>query len=511
MKKIQYLFFLLKKWAVLLVVAVIIGILVTNIVEPLYLQDEIEWATGISSGYFTKNMDLEELSGISSNMTDDERKQMMYKAVFNLCVFHYNPEIIRKNTGESILPQEDMVVMGSDYLRTFYSCPLSYFDEFEWKNTDWGFSLTSYYYKEDKFLPGILETEWPMILPKKFVNYNLTPEDTDGYEYVECNDSYPIIQFYEAPHYSQDIIDENFSEDMEVVYPNGNQRVYYEKASGFMKYKCYEYTDRTIGEEEFTLIFVYDLDLWRYYKDVFTQIYVGLFVGSFIIAAFSAIFDYKRQERIEYQKKLTSSLAHDLKSPLTVISGYVENLDANLFPEKRDVYIKGIEENVNYMNDIIINILEMSRMNGKKNKLQKELINMNLFCSEILEKYRTKITEKGLETKINGEADFECNKVSMERAMDNLINNAITYSSENGAVTIDISKKGIEISNSYKNKINVKPKKLLEPFVKGDDSRGNSGTGLGLYIAKEILNMNGFSVKVEIMETEENFKVKLIK
>ena len=508
MKKVKYLVFLLKRWAVLLIVAVIIGILVTNIVEPLYLENEMEWIGDLAVGRLNSVRDLEIISGISTDVTDEEKEQIINYTVFQLCAYQYNPEIIRKSTGESVLPQEDMAVMSPDYLKTFYSCPLSYFEEFEWKNTEWGFSLTSCYYKGDKFLPGRLETEWPKILPKKYVNYDLTPDDTNGYEYVEYYDPYPIVKFYEAPHYSQDIIDEEIVSDMEVLYPNSNQRVYYEKAPGFMKYKYYEYTDKQIGEEEFTLIYVCDFDLWSYYSDIFSQIYVGLIVGSLVVAAFIAVFDYKRQERLEYQKELTSSLAHDLKSPLTVISAYVENLDENLFPEKKDVYIRGIEENVSYMNDIIINILEMSKISGKKNKLQKESVNIVELCGKIFEKYRTQIEEKGLDTKIKGEANFECNKVSMERAIDNLINNAITYSSENGNITIEISKKCIEISNPYKTQINVKAKKLLEPFVKGDESRGNAGTGLGLCIAKEIFRLNGFFIRIEIGEL---FKVKVIK
>ena len=512
MKKICYLLFLLKRWAMLLVVAIIIGILVTRIVEPLYLEDEIEWTADYSIGFLSNIVELEELSGISTNMTADERTQMINKTVFYLCFHYYSPEIIRKTTGESLLPQEDMVVMSPDYLKTFYSCPLSYFEEFEWRdtewrNTEWGFTLTSCYYKGDKFLPGMLETEWPKVLPKKFVNYDLTPENTDGYEYVKYSDPYPILRFYEAPHYSQDVINEKKVSDMDLIFPNGNQRVYYEKVPGFMKYKCYEYTDRYVGEEKFTLIQVYDLDLWRHYSDILTQIYVGLLAGSLVIAAFIAVFDYKHQERIEYQKKLTSSLAHDLKSPLTVISVYTENLETNLYPEKRDEYIQGIEENVSYINDIIVNILEMSRINGKK-KLQKEKINPAELCGKIFAKYRTQTEEKCLDVQINGETTFDCNKLSMERAFDNLINNAIIYSPENGSIVVNISRKCIEISNPYKKQINVKPKKLLEPFVKGDESRGNAGTGLGLYIAKEIFNINGFSVRVEV---DELFKVKLLK
>ena len=505
MKKNYYLLCLLKRWVLLFSIAIIIGILITSILEPIYLEEELDWNSSHAAGSLEKYVDLEVISGINTDVSETEKEAAINKAVMYLCFIKITPEIIRESTGESILPQEDVVMFSPDVLKSIYSCPMSYFKPFEWKNTEWSYGLSSYYYNGNKFYPGMLETEWPIILPEKFVNYDLTPDNTDGYTYVEQAD-WCLLRFYEAPHYSQDILEERFDSDVEVLFSNQSQSVYYEKAPGFMKYKCYEYTYTYVGEEKFTLIYVYEWDLWRYYDDKFLPIYIGLFMGSLIIAAFIALFDYKRQEKMYYQKMLTSALAHDLKSPLTVISGYAENLDANLFPEKRDFYLQGIEENVGYMSDIITNILESSRPQVKKRGVNKEVISISELCNEIVSKYKTRIDEKLLVVNIEGDMSVKGNKTSLIRTFDNLINNAINHSPEKGLINFKISKRVIEITNSYTNEIKCKPRKLLEPFVKGDASRGTSGTGLGLYIVNDIMDKHGFYVDVKIGEL---FKVKL--
>ena len=79
-----------------------------------------------------------------------------------------------------------------------------------------------------------------------------------------------------------------------------------------------------------------------------------------------ALISHKNYEKLRYQQILTNSLAHDLKSPITVVSGYVENIEQNICPEKKDAYISSIGQNVGHMNDIISNIIELSKLETNK-------------------------------------------------------------------------------------------------------------------------------------------------
>ena len=504
--KRKFITFLIKRWTVLLAIAVIIGIVLTTIIEQYYLEEELQASATFSAGNWEKNVDMEVISGISMDVTEEEKEASINKAIFFLSIRKNNGALIRRDTGEHILPQEDVVIICPDLLKTFYSCPMSYFDEFDWKNTECGYYLSSYYYIGNKFLPGFLETEWPKILPEKFETLDLTPQDTEGYSYVD-NASVNLFSYYEAPYYSQDILTENLDPNLKEFNATGSNSVYYEETKGFMQYKCYEYTYRAVGEEVFSLIYVYDLDLWSLYYESFIPIYIGLLVGSILIAVIIALLDFKRYEKFEYQRKLTSSLAHDLKSPLTVVSGYVENLEANLFPEKRDLYIQGIEENVRYMNDIITNILELSRLQEKKDSLQKAQVNLGGMCNAIITKYKSEIEKKDLTFRLLGDVTIECNKISMERVFDNLINNAIAYTPQGEVVEISIDNKGIVFKNPYNVPIACKTKELVEPFAKGDISRGNHGTGLGLSIVNTIADLHRF--RLEITDSDNVFMVKI--
>ena len=503
MKKRYYFFSLLKRWSLMLAIAIVIGIMVTSIIEPMHLEEEVEWNAERYNPFIINNH--VEISDITANTSEEEKEYAINNALFELCQFNNSPEIIKDSTGESILPQESRAVLRVYDLNTFYSCPLSYFEKLDWKNDKWRHSLETYYYKGDKFLPGELMVAWPLYAEPKYWEDDLTPIDTKGYTYVgEVSGN--MLVFYEAPHYSKEIREQKFDSNVVKVLFSGSQEVYCEKPPGFMRYKCYEYTYIYTEGEDFTLIYVYDLPLWNYSYDTFAPIYIGLFAGSLIIAAFISVFDYKRQEKLVFQKILTSGLAHDLKSPLTVISGYAENLDANLFPEKREFYIQGIEENVGYMSDIITNILDMSRSQLKKQGGCKAFLSIAEICNEIIHKYDAWISEKSLEIIITGDMSVKGNRISVTRAFDNLINNAIKHSPEGDLISIFISKRTIEISNAYTNEIKCKPRKLLEPFVKGDESRGTSGTGVGLSIVDEIMNIHGFYVDIKV---DELFKIKL--
>lgn len=453
--KRKFITFLIKRWAVLLVIAVIIGIVLTTIIEQKYLEEELQASATFSAGNWEKNVDMEVIAGISEDVTEEEKEASINKAIFFLSIKKNNGALIRRDTGEHILPQDDVVIICPDLLKTFYSCPMSDFNESDWLN----------------------------------------------------DEKVSLFSYYEAPNYSRDILTENLDPNLKEFNATGSNSVYYEKTKGFMQYKCYEYTYDAVGEETFSLIYVYDLDLWSLYYESFIPIYIGLFVGSIVIAVIIALIDFKRYEKFEYQKKLTSSLAHDLKSPLTVVSGYVENLEANLFPEKRDLYIQGIEENVSYMNDIITNILELSRLQEKKGELQKSQINLAEICNDIIAKYKSEIEIKALTFKLTGDAIIECNKISLERAFDNLINNAIFYTPQGEVVEISIDNKEIVFSNPYDVPIACKTEELLEPFVKGDVSRGNHGTGLGLSIVKTIVDLHRF--KLEIADADNFFIVKI--
>ena len=212
----------------------------------------------------------------------------------------------------------------------------------------------------------------------------------------------------------------------------------------------------------------------------------------------------------DYRKTLMNSMAHDLKTPLATLQGYAENLKENVQTEKREHYAEAIEENAIYMNGIIMDVLELSKMEDSHTKLHKESVNLIGLCEELKEQFAPLLEEKKLTLETEGKFGRRVDKTMMKRAMENLLTNAIKYTKEGGKIRIYQShvpfNEKLVFENSPVESIQTKSDKLWEPFVKGDESRSEkNGTGLGLAIVNSILNLN--NLKGEIICKDETFKV----
>jgi signal transduction histidine kinase len=208
----------------------------------------------------------------------------------------------------------------------------------------------------------------------------------------------------------------------------------------------------------------------------------------------------------DYRKALMSSMAHDLKTPLTVMSGYAENLKENIQTDKREHYADAILENTNYMNGIITDVLGLAKLEESTAKDRLEKMDFCEIAAKQAERIKPLLEEKNITLSIDGSFNRKANRASLERVMDNLLSNALKYTKEGGKINIyskdtPFSKHVFVIENTPIDAVSVKPSKLWEPFVKGDESRSDkSGTGLGLSIVKNILNNLGFKSRIKIKD-----------
>jgi signal transduction histidine kinase len=125
----------------------------------------------------------------------------------------------------------------------------------------------------------------------------------------------------------------------------------------------------------------------------------------------------------------------------------------------------------------------------------------------LLEMKQKQMSDKNIEAIVVGDATVKCNKDAMSRALDNLISNAVNYSEQGKKIEIIIDSDQMIINNYFSDKIECNIKKLTEPFVKGSESRTAGGTGLGLNIAKTVMDIHGFRMRIEI---ENNmFKIRI--
>jgi signal transduction histidine kinase len=197
---------------------------------------------------------------------------------------------------------------------------------------------------------------------------------------------------------------------------------------------------------------------------------------------------------IERQRKeMTDALAHDLKTPLSIISGYAQNLQENIHTEKREHYAGNIQENVRLMDEIIKRMLEMSKLESDHFEIQFEDVSLNEISSEIINRYKSICDEKSLTVSLDGEAVVRADRLLLERVIDNFFINAVDNMHEGGVVSIAVNEDIFEIHNSGSHIPEEIINDIWLPYKKTDMGRNNTkGTGLGLSIAGKILELHRF-------------------
>lgn len=227
----------------------------------------------------------------------------------------------------------------------------------------------------------------------------------------------------------------------------------------------------------------------------------------------------ERLARENEQKKdeLIVYLAHDIKTPLTSMIGYLSLLSEikDMPQEQRNRYI-GIALDKSYRLEYLINeLFDVARFNSEKIVLEKEEINLNLMLEQIADDFYP--TLKEMNKKINFTSDEKtilyADPDKLSRVFNNLIKNAVNYSKENTDIDISILNKEnqatVKITNKGKQIPKEKLDKIFEKFYILDSSRTSKtgGSGLGLAIAKEIVELHGGRIYAESDMKETTFSV----
>ncbi len=220
----------------------------------------------------------------------------------------------------------------------------------------------------------------------------------------------------------------------------------------------------------------------------------------------------KKDELIVY-------LAHDIKTPLTSMIGYLSLLNEidDMPKAKRKKYIKIALDKSYKLEDLVNELFDTARFNSEKIILEKEELNLNLMLEQIIDDFYPVLKEMNKKIHFNSKESITlyADSEKLSRVFNNLIKNAIHYSKENSDVTINVSKEDkkiiVKIANKGKKIPKEKLNRIFEQFYRLDSSRTSKtgGSGLGLAIAKEIVELHNGTIKTESNEKETVFSVEL--
>ena len=234
-----------------------------------------------------------------------------------------------------------------------------------------------------------------------------------------------------------------------------------------------------------------------------------------------ALFNERLAKENEQKKNdLIVYLAHDLKTPLTSIIGYLSLLDEEkkLSSKQKNKFIKIALEKSNKLEKLINELFEITKYNSETLTIKKEKINLTLLINQVIDEFYPILKEQNKKINFSIEKDIfiDADSIKMARVFNNLIKNAINYSYENSPINIDIKDDKdliITISNKSKTLKKEELDKIFDKFYRVDYSRNTKlgGSGLGLAIAKEIIKLHNGNITVKSENEETTFTVKLPK
>ena len=225
------------------------------------------------------------------------------------------------------------------------------------------------------------------------------------------------------------------------------------------------------------------------------------------------------QKEMSRKNDMVTYLAHDLKTPLTSVIGYLSILEdePELPPKQRKKYISVALRKAVRLEELEEQLFEICRFNLTDIEIETGDVNLSKMLEQIAYEFAPLLKEKNLAlcTKISPDVHYNCDVNKMERVFDNLIRNAINYSYYNSEITVslDCDDKFVDIifDNRGKTIPSDKLERVFEQFYRVDSSRNTSsgGSGLGLAIARQLVEAHGGMVTAESENEMIRFIVKL--
>lgn len=532
-----------KRWAVWLILCIIISCVGTGYAFS-YMKQLVY------AEYRNAGLELEKSFGVLQDKdgvegrprTEEENKQLFMAFRYEMLSSVYNFDFAATlydedmnpvcDSTEGLMMRSQEIGSGRDTY-SYYECPGEALDgeylRLKWETARathdnvWNHELISYelpdyfvvesgvYIKDDQVRIGEAEVHETtdeyddQETVQRMID--CTPTDISGYEYRSLTEliSTNYIWFVVGGNKKDSPAVQNIKQLLE--RDNADEQGYFDhvewSSEHFPKLAYAEYSKIGMDGKNYILAIGASFDFWEVCGRKCILAYCSLFLLSLLAALLMARIKWIRlstgYQVEDYRRNLTNAMAHDLKSPLMAVSGMAENLKNNIHGEKREYYADAILENVKYMNRIIDHTLELSKVEQGNLTMHREAFSLKPMLENLLARYEEELERKGIFAEIEGDLAVTADTILFAQAVDNVLSNAVKFCAEQGYITVECEPGGLHISNTYHLKPNEKlqPEELVKPFVCGDASRsGKKGTGIGLTIAKNILEMHGYQMQL---------------
>ena len=252
---------------------------------------------------------------------------------------------------------------------------------------------------------------------------------------------------------------------------------------------------------------------------------IGAYIYSKVITKPLIQIIESEREAENRRKDFVATISHELKTPITIISGQLEGMIYNIGKYKdRDTYLKKSYESTQELRDLVNEMIEVSKYEILESDLSLKQVNISNLIEKLIKKHQFLLEEKNMNVvfKIENDIYIKCDEPRIEKAINNIIINGIKYSPKDENLIVRLYKKNYK-SNKKNNQyrayleientgITIEEKYLEEIFnpffrIEKSRSRKTGGSGLGLYLVSKILKSHGYYYNLKNKENSVVFTI----
>ena len=202
-------------------------------------------------------------------------------------------------------------------------------------------------------------------------------------------------------------------------------------------------------------------------------------------------------------KDTLTSLSHDIRTPLTSLDGYFQLLHDSNSPAERERYIAAIRERIESLKLMLDELFTYAKLQDGSYPLDMEYHNLNKLLYDTAFSFYDDFKRRSIEPKIQiteEQVTVFCNYTALKRAMQNIIKNSLEHGENSFSIELENieNEAVITFKNSYRNTDEIDVEHVFDRFYKADTARKRVSTGLGLSIAKEIVEKMGGQIEAHI-------------
>lgn len=206
------------------------------------------------------------------------------------------------------------------------------------------------------------------------------------------------------------------------------------------------------------------------------------------------------------RRELIANVSHDLRTPLAVLKGYTETLqmkEGKISEKEREKYLEIIDGNADKLSNLVAQLFEYSKLEAEQVEPNKEPFSITDLAQDLIANYQVLGKKKGVEIdmQVKNEIPIVFADISLvERAIQNLMDNALKFTPKGGTVTLNLegTKKDVKIAISDTG-IGIKEKEqvqLFERYRQSKRANNKEGVGLGLAIVKKIMELHNTTIQI---------------